>query len=194
MNVINRLRQQTEVIIMEDSPEAARIETVTGWVSRDGRFFGSDERLARYCGATHRKCATCGEVHVINGYCNNCHNVMRHSAFHSLEKITWNGEFPLTVFDSDDYFFSLDELLDYCYENDVKPHELRLCLCKANYPRQIDSEYWCDDLSEDGELPSAMQEAIDVLNAVIEKQPPLSYSQSNVAVVIDKSYQESIDD
>ena len=32
-------------IIMEDSPEAASIKTVTGWVSRTGRFWGNDERL-----------------------------------------------------------------------------------------------------------------------------------------------------
>ncbi len=34
-------------IILPDSPLAARHRTVTGWVSRDGRFFGDDEQTAR---------------------------------------------------------------------------------------------------------------------------------------------------
>ena len=42
-------------IIMEDSPEAASIQTVTGWVSRTGRFWGNDERMARFDGSTHNR-------------------------------------------------------------------------------------------------------------------------------------------
>ena len=42
-------------IIMEDSPEAASIKTVTGWVSRTGRFCGDDERMARFDGSTHNR-------------------------------------------------------------------------------------------------------------------------------------------
>lgn len=48
-------KQQPEMILAS-SPEAASIQTVTGWVARDGRFWGDDERMARYCGSTHSIC------------------------------------------------------------------------------------------------------------------------------------------
>ena len=41
-------------IILPESPEAASVQTVTGWVSRTGRYWGNDERMARYDGSTHR--------------------------------------------------------------------------------------------------------------------------------------------
>jgi hypothetical protein len=45
-----------EKVVMYESSEAASIQTVTGWVGADGRFWGNDEHMARYCGATHRHC------------------------------------------------------------------------------------------------------------------------------------------
>lgn len=50
------MNMKTEKIVMMDSDEAASIQTVTGWVDRQGRFWGGDEHQARWCGATHRKC------------------------------------------------------------------------------------------------------------------------------------------
>ncbi|MEB2744543.1 hypothetical protein [Citrobacter portucalensis] len=52
------MNMKTEKIVMMDSDEAASIQTVTGWVDRQGRFWGKDENQARWCGATHRKCKT----------------------------------------------------------------------------------------------------------------------------------------
>ena len=43
-------------VIMYDSPEAASIKTITGWVSSAGRFWGDNEHMARYDGSTHMKC------------------------------------------------------------------------------------------------------------------------------------------
>ena len=59
-------------IVMMDSDKAASIQTVTGWVDRQGRFWGKDEHQARWCGATHRKCKNKPDEHPIhstNGYC-----------------------------------------------------------------------------------------------------------------------------
>ena len=36
---------QQKQIIMFDSPEAASLQTLTGWVTADGRFYGQDETL-----------------------------------------------------------------------------------------------------------------------------------------------------
>jgi hypothetical protein len=37
------MNMKTEKIVMMDSDEAASIQTVTGWVDRQGRFWGGDE-------------------------------------------------------------------------------------------------------------------------------------------------------
>jgi len=49
-------------IIMFDSNEAANFQTgLSGWVSRQGHYWGNDERAARYDGCTHTHCEDCRE-------------------------------------------------------------------------------------------------------------------------------------
>lgn len=40
--------KEPEKIVPYDSSEAASIQTVTGWVSRSGRFWGNDEQMERF--------------------------------------------------------------------------------------------------------------------------------------------------
>ncbi|CAB4172456.1 hypothetical protein UFOVP935_22 [uncultured Caudovirales phage] len=52
--------KQQEEVVMIDDPQAATLVTVTGWRSRDGRFYGDNEHAARWGGCTHVKCLACG--------------------------------------------------------------------------------------------------------------------------------------
>ena len=47
--------KQQEEVVMIDDPRAATLVTVTGWRSRDGRFYGDNEHSARWAGCTHVK-------------------------------------------------------------------------------------------------------------------------------------------
>jgi hypothetical protein len=179
------MKDKKELIVMEDSPEVAKLITVTVWISRDGIFYGNDEKLARYAGATHRKCEKCGEVHEIRSWCKNCHRIRENEKFNSMPKQQWDGVQPLAIFNSDIYFFSSEELYEYCYENEVKPSELRLCICEPNMPQEVQSDYWQDDLAEDGEIPSELEVALEKLNEVIRKSQPLSWSQGKVAAIVE---------
>lgn len=173
-------------IILMDSAEAASIKTVTGWVSSDGRFFGNNEDLARYAGATHRKCHNNPEhpIYRVNSYCEICHTEKRKVNFQAMPRKPWENE-PLTINCAERFFFDADDLRDYCMENLVLPNELDLVICKPNYPSEIDgSDLFCDDLSDDGELPSELQEAFDAFNAVIRKSGPLSWSAGEYAAII----------
>lgn len=51
----------SETMILPSSDEAAQQVTVTGWRSREGLFYGNDERIARWAGATHVECSECGK-------------------------------------------------------------------------------------------------------------------------------------
>ena len=60
------------VKIRYDSPDAAQQVTVTGWQSRDGRFYGNDEHLARWAGCTHLICACGAEMEKGYNICKTC--------------------------------------------------------------------------------------------------------------------------
>ena len=180
------MSKHEEIIVLDTSDEAAKLVTVTGWLSRDGRFYGNDERLARFAGATHKTCE-CGEVHNIRGYCNNCRNKKMDAKYAAMQRVEWDGSSPLVIFDSDTYFFDADELAEYCDEHDCKPSELRLCHCKPNFARLMESDYWEDILTEDGDIPDALEAALNNLNDVIAKCPPLSWSQGDTAAIVSDS-------
>lgn len=177
-------------IIMFDAPEAASLKTVTGWVSADGRFFGGDENLARYCGATHRRCDVNPEhqIYEVNSYCKECRQVRRQAKFAAMPIKGWAGE-PLVIFDGDQYFFDEDSLRDYLIDSDIELADLQLCICAPNYPSQIDpADHFCDDLPEDGEIrDDQLLAAFELLNEMIRKSEPLSWSEGEFAASLPQS-------
>ncbi len=182
--------EQNSKIIMMDSLEAASIQTLTGWVDRQGRFWGNDEYQARWCGATHRKCKNKPDehpIHVINGYCEECHNESRQAKFVEMERALWAGE-PLVIFDSDQYFFDIESLADYCWENSVLPGELQLLVCEPNYPPEFDIEQHCEEIIPDGgdiyDLPQQILDAADALNKAIRESEPVSWCGGEKAAIV----------
>ena len=175
-------------IILSTSDEAATYRTdIRGWVSRTGRYFGEDERLARYDGCTHRPCEDCGAP-TSKSYirCDACRHKTDVARWESLPLVEWDGETPLCEFDGDRYFFDEDEVYDYAEDEDLHVSELRLVVCAPNYAQEVDADYWCDDLPEDGELPAWLEEAVEQLNKVIlaHRDEPLSWFPGKQRVVL----------
>ena len=183
-------------IIMYDSPESASLKTVTGWVSADGRFFGQDENLARFCGATHRSCKNNPDhpVYQVRGYCEPCRTDKRDKAFAAMPTKEWDGE-PLVNFDGDRYFFDAGSLRDYLVDEDIGLANLRLCICEPNMPREIDpSDFFSEELPEDGEISDdQLVAAFDLLNEMIRKAEPLSWSQGKFAVLLPQAFIDEIE-
>ncbi|MNF48758.1 hypothetical protein D3C76_703210 [compost metagenome] len=184
-----------EKVVMYESLDAASIQTVTGWVGADGRFWGNDEHMARYCGATHRRCEKNPDhpIYEVRSWCEQCHSDSRAKAFAAMPTKDWEGE-PLVDFDGDNYFFDSDSLRDYILDGDVNLSDLRLCICEPNMPREIDpSDVFCDDLPEDGEIrDEQLVAAFDLLNEMIRKSEPLSWSQGKFAAVLPQSFLDEI--
>lgn len=174
-----------EKVIFPESPEAAQYKTgIEGWVSRDGRFFGGNEHLARYCGSTHKKCS-CGAVILINRYCEDCRSAERLKVFNAMPIVKWDGETPLVIFDSDTYFFSEDDIVDYCVEREIMPSELDVVLCVGNFPGEISGgDQWDDFIPEGSDFESVFskeaQEKLDELNAILRDHAPISWSEGKV--------------
>lgn len=119
-------------------------------------------------------------------YCEACRAEKMEVKWQDMEKAPFLEELmPLCVFDSDRYFFDLDDLCYWLEEHELKPESVRLVQCEPVHARPIDpDEHFADDLPEDGEAPDALREAFDVLNAVIAKCEPLSWRPANKLGVI----------
>ncbi|MDH0730935.1 hypothetical protein N5F23_00580 [Pseudomonas sichuanensis] len=185
-----------EKVVMYESPEAASIQTVAGWVDPSGRFWGKDEHMARYCGSTHRHCAKNPghPIHATNGWCEDCRAESRTAKFEAMPKRVWGGE-VITEYDGDQYFFDEEDLRDYLIEHEVDLADLKLVFCTPNYPRQIDpNDHFCDDLPEDGEVnDDQLLAAFELLNEMIKNSPPLSWSPDNEAVELPQAFVDMIE-
>lgn len=174
-------------VIMYDSPEAAQLVTVTGWATKDGRFFGDNEHLARYHGSTHKHCDN-NEDHAAyrsNSYCELCATAKRIEVFNAMPVVEWGGDTPLNLFDTDLYFYESGQILDHCDEYGLDPAGLQLVLCEPNHMHTIDADdHWADVFEEDALLPSEVERALNELNAAIEEHgKSVSWSPGNKRVI-----------
>ncbi|WP_292992524.1 hypothetical protein [Nitrosomonas sp.] len=172
--------------IFPESEEAAKFVTgISGWVDRDGRFWGADEKMARYSGSTHRHC-DCGEVVEQRSYCRACSRRKDIEKYKNAQKIEWDHKTPLYSQDHDKYLFDKDDLFDLMCETQVTdPDELELFICEPNELSQINSEYWNDDLPEDGELPDSVEEALAVFNKALVDAGTVSWHPGKFAAIVD---------
>lgn len=181
-------------MVLYDSDEAAKLVTVTGWVSRHGHFYGDGpgaEHIARWDGCTHLVCGTegCDTLVSKNGFtiCEDCKAQKEQAAFEAMPKQVWDGVTPLCIHGCDEYFFSCEELDDYCHDNDVQPADLQLVICTPNYVRGLDEDCF-GDLPEDCDLEDVskeLQAMIEEINTfIVANKPVLSWSPGKVAAVV----------
>lgn len=146
--------------VMFDSPDAAQRVTVTGWVSRNGRFYGEDERLARYDGCTHRACEKCGQPSEKSWLvCKPCRDKQDLERFNAMPEREWDGK-AMLYSDVEDRFYPSPEDI----EGDKS--ELRLLLCKPQFA-SISLDHFCDILPEDGDC-AELEAAIETFNETVK--------------------------
>lgn len=177
INMIKNMETK-ELIVLDTDESAAKLITVTGWVSRHGRFFGDKEESARYDGCTHKSC-DCGNS-MTKGWtkCDFCRSKSAAERYKALPFKEWDWAVP--VCDDEKYFFSAEEIDEYLEEHDLKPEDLSLVICTPNYFKEITSEYWEEILTEDGEIPGELQDKLDEFNKFIATLAPISWSPSKI--------------
>jgi hypothetical protein len=181
-----------KAMVMFDSPEAATYRTdIKGWVSRDGRYYGEDERSARWGGCTHTTCA-CGAVLDKNSYtkCRSCMATDRTAKYYALPMVEWDFETPLASFDDDKFFFTDEDVLDWMADlladaKDGETPEVQLVLCTPGKLGLIDSDHWCDDLHEDGELPDEVLAKVAELNEALKNAPTVTWWAGTTRINVD---------
>ena len=158
-------------VVMFDSTEAATYRTnLSGWVSRDGRFYGegeSAEKAARYDGCTHRACRDCGEPAEKSWLiCRQCQDNADRERFDALPAEEWDGVAMLYSETRDAYYSDPDEATDNL-DDGMTLADLRLVICVPNRVRELDGDYCHDELPDDGELPDNVEEAMAAFNAAV---------------------------
>lgn len=179
-----------EKVILPSDPEAARLVSVTGWVSRDGRFWGDDERTARDYGATHRPCNVCGVPVKKPGWtvCGACHSTLQQQRYDALPRQVWDGSSGIYSSVTDRFYWSIDEAIDDLEDQEADgPRtlaDLCLVLCEPAYAHEIDMDTWCDELPRDdeGQGPGWLEDAIRAFNEAIKDKEPLSWLPGKIAV------------
>ena len=179
-----------EKVIRYDSPEAARFVTnMQGWVDAKGYFWGNDSRsehMARFSSCTIMVCEKCGADYPNHSYCRPCSEKRQIERYNALPKKKWDGETPLYSDAADCWFFDPSELEDYCEEHECIRESLRLVICKPVYAREIESDYFCDELPEDQDLDDVDEELADLLEEVNKyirkREKPLSWRPGKFAV------------
>ena len=175
-------------MIFADSPESATLMTLTGWVSRNGQFFGDNEDLARRAGATHRRCEKHGPFPSY-AYCQQCSDERQEAAFNAMPEVPWDGESPLFEYNTRTFFFDREALADHVADQE-RPAEyladMALVIGIPQYPGEVDPvDLYQDLLPEDiDDVPAGLQDAFDALNAIIRKQPPLSWTEGKQRAVV----------
>lgn len=173
------MRQQAKNIHYH-SDKAASLQTVTGWVSSNGTFYGKDEHLARWAGCTHMTCG-CGAVHPKGRTCcDECFHKRAVERFLKMPERADTGDF-LYSDAADRYFSEISEAEDYAYDEGLTLHDLRLIICEPNHMRPIEDDYWEGDLPEDQYIddcaPKVVTDKLRELNElIITMKPILSWS------------------
>lgn len=172
--------------ILITSDEVAKFTTnIEGWVDRHSRFWGKDEYMARWSGCTHIICPECGKP-TPKSYtmCDVCREEKAIERYESKERKQWDGNIPLYSEAADEYFFDRDDLNDYLENHECTSQSLRLVICKPIYLRQVDKDYFYDELPEDDDIPSDVANALEDLNETIRAHGPVLWSPGKYAAIL----------
>jgi len=175
--------KKEEIIFPDDLAAATKI-TVTGWVDRNGGFYGDDERMARWAGSTHKKCE-CGNIYPKSGWCSPCHEKKAEEEWNKMEIVEYTGG-PVVIHDSDSYFESLEDFIEQYEDAGEDPYSHRLVLCREEGLREIDSGVFEGQLPEDSELPSDVEEAMKKFNEVVRNCKHRTWWPSKKRIIIKK--------
>lgn len=178
---------------MFDEPNLVEYRTnIEGWTGPDGLYYGKGtdgERRARYANSTHKKCE-CGNIVSKTSYCSVCSEKKSRERFNSFEEIEWDGASMMCLRGDDKFFSDMDEVLEYCEDNEIELVDLELMHCE----KRVDiSEVNIDELNEeymteDGEGVShyhpKIAEKVNELNELIRNAEPKLWFESNKRIKI----------
>jgi hypothetical protein len=155
---------KVQIILPTDEGIVEYRTDISGWVGKNGRFYGKDEQLARYANSTHGICRVCESPTEHKWLiCRSCQEKERYEKYLQLPYDVYMGE-PVFSYGGE-YFHTEDDLIDHLVDNELD--EIELYPSKPIHLYQLDADYWDDCLAEDQEIPAELEVQIEKLNKVI---------------------------
>lgn len=203
-----------KVIVYDSDKAATYRTDVCGWVANGKFFGNDEdgERRAREAGCTHVLCPECGtlvEKYYPNTCCDKCrseaHEKREVEAYNKLEKKEWDEKTPLYSDKHDEWYYDIGVLeedilgCDGCEDRKCQTGDgylpcreitnediegMRLIIGEPVYLKEIDTDYWKDQLPDGEEFPNDFLEVLDSFNDMIRNQYPVSWEPGKFAAVI----------
>lgn len=131
------------------------------------------DRITKDQIATHADCEECNiefeKDYTHQRHCFNCSQKKKAEKFAKLPLVDWDGKTPLCIWGDDQYFFSEDDIEQYCEDHEIEKDQLHLELCKETSFGEINiGELFMDDLHDDWEADSQLAELEDKMNAYLK--------------------------
>lgn len=172
-------------IILYDSPEAARLLTPEDlmktpvWVSNPAfwpQVITTNEHDARRAGCTHKTCPETGEVYKI-GYSHGPTVRARRERerYEALRQVEVTGDTMLSFFDGEEVYDGEDELFEALIYHEAESIGMVTVGVPVDF-RELDEDYWQDDLPEDYEFSPTVDSLIRQLNSAIAEENPAYYA------------------
>lgn len=162
-----------EKIILISDEESAEYKTISGWVSRTGRFFGEHEDEARRHGSTHFKCE-CGKIYLNTSYCKSCSTKSAYENYSKLEFKEWDLKSFVYSVTLNEYFENELDLIFHLDDENIICEDLKLILCEPIKVPEIYYSYFEDALPDGYDLDDVASPefmiALEKLNKLIENE------------------------
>lgn len=138
---------------------------------------------------THTDCEKCGiefeKKYTYDRFCTACSNKIRQDKYLKLELTNWNGEDALNLYNDDQYFLNLEDIIEYCDENEIDPVNLNLVICYQTSFSAIDWEtIEQDQTHEDWEPSDEFKSKVDEFNKWLTSQSTNTWMPSNKRINI----------
>lgn len=159
-------------------------KTVEVYVSKKGGMFLTKES-ALNDSYTHAKCDKHNVVYEVLSYCRECLKEKQNDRYSNFEVVEWDGKTMLYSHATDSFYWSMEEAIEDAELQEVAIDNMQLSPCEPNNLSQVDEDYWCDDIAEDGDLPIEIQKALWVLNnSVVEHGKAVSWSPIRKRIIV----------
>lgn len=181
----SQLKEPKPKVNLKDITEGKEMREHDTLTANGVRYWA--DRISKDQLATHADCIDCGSEfekdYTYQKRCFNCDAKKDSENYAKLPLVEWDGKTPLCIWGDDQYFFSEDDIEQYCEDHEVDKSQLRLELCKETAFGQINiGEIFMDDLHEDWEADAELSELEDKLNAYLKTASTRTWVPGNKRV------------
>ena len=159
-----------------------------GWTGPDRLYYGKGkegEERARYANSTHKKCQCGNLMEKYRMVCESCSSKNRKETFLKLEEIEWDGQSMMCERNGDMFFSDMQEVFEYCEENEIEIEDLELMHCEKSVRisevniDELNEEYITEDGNGVSEWHPEIAAKVRELNELIRNTEPKIWFQTN---------------